>query len=233
MSAVDRRQLKAIAIQLRLEDRLSYNEITGKIGVAKSTLHEWLKDFPLSPEEKYAKWQSKVGNRNKRLKLIYPPVVQRERTSDCESEGREFESLQVDHHDTNRTGDISVSMLIARLLRVGYEVFLPFGSHQRYDLLIEKNGIYSRVQVKSGRIKKGTVEFNGYSISYKVSLDKRGSRRYTKEEIDYFAIYCAANDKAYLVPIEDVTGKVGTLRIEPMPHTNGIRRIRWAVMYEI
>ncbi len=43
-------ELKQQAIQLRKEKELSYNAIRAELGVAKSTLHEWLENFPLSRE---------------------------------------------------------------------------------------------------------------------------------------------------------------------------------------
>jgi transposase-like protein len=53
-------ELKQEAIRLRVEEELSYDAIRKKLGVAKSTLHEWLKHFPLSRERilelKRANW---------------------------------------------------------------------------------------------------------------------------------------------------------------------------------
>jgi hypothetical protein len=43
-------KLKQKAIHLRNQKHYSYNAILAQIPVAKSTLHEWLKDFPLSKE---------------------------------------------------------------------------------------------------------------------------------------------------------------------------------------
>jgi transposase-like protein len=52
--------LKQEAIRLRTEEELSYDAIRKKLGVPKSTLHEWLKHFPLSRERilelKRANW---------------------------------------------------------------------------------------------------------------------------------------------------------------------------------
>lgn len=45
-----RKELKAKAIQLRVENNLSYSAILAQIPVAKSTLSGWLKNFPLSKE---------------------------------------------------------------------------------------------------------------------------------------------------------------------------------------
>lgn len=45
------KELKEKAIKLRLEQGLSYGEILAEVPVAKSTLSEWLKYFPLSEEK--------------------------------------------------------------------------------------------------------------------------------------------------------------------------------------
>lgn len=42
--------LKQEAVRLRTEEELSYDAIQKKLGVPKSTLHGWLKNFPLSRE---------------------------------------------------------------------------------------------------------------------------------------------------------------------------------------
>lgn len=45
------KELKAKAIKLRLENSLSYSAILAQVPVAKSTLSEWLRHFPLSEEK--------------------------------------------------------------------------------------------------------------------------------------------------------------------------------------
>lgn len=44
-------QLREKAIKLRLDEELSYSAIQKRLGVPKSTLSYWLKDFPLSEEK--------------------------------------------------------------------------------------------------------------------------------------------------------------------------------------
>ena len=73
------------------------------------------------------------------------------------------------------------------LVAAGYRVAIPFGEDQRYDLIIEKDNVLSRVQVKTGRLRKGVVMFNCSS-----SHAHRGGvacRVYTGE-IEYFGVYC-------------------------------------------
>jgi len=45
------KELKAKAIKLRIENNLSYSAILAQIPVAKSTISEWLRHFPLSEEQ--------------------------------------------------------------------------------------------------------------------------------------------------------------------------------------
>jgi hypothetical protein len=47
-----------------------------------------------------------------------------------------------------------------------------------------------------------------------------------------FGVYCRANDKAYLVPVEHIGKRLGSLRIERTLN-NQAQRIRWAGEYEI
>lgn len=44
------KKLRNKAVQLRLEEELSYSEIKKRLGVPKSTLSYWLRDYPLSEE---------------------------------------------------------------------------------------------------------------------------------------------------------------------------------------
>lgn len=50
--------------------------------------------------------------------------------------------------NTKERGDIAVGRAIAHYIQHGYEVCLPIGDKRAYDLVIEKDGILARVQVK-------------------------------------------------------------------------------------
>ena len=65
--------------------------------------------------------------------------------------------------DTKSVGDLSEMLLAGKLALAGYGVAFPLGENQRYDLIIEKNEVLSRVQVKTGRLRNGVVRFNCYS----------------------------------------------------------------------
>lgn len=129
--------------------------------------------------------------------------------------------------NTKRVGDISELRVMHDLVRAGYFVSIPFGEDHRYDIVIEKDGIFSRVQVKTGRLRKGVVIFNCYS-----SHTHRGGtacRMYT-DDIDFFGVYCRQLDSTYLIPIGELPVTVGMLRTEPARNGQW-RKLRWAEQY--
>jgi hypothetical protein len=53
--------------------------------------------------------------------------------------------------DIKTIGELSEIIVAAELAKAGYGVAFPMGENRRYDLIIEKDGVLSRVQVKTGR----------------------------------------------------------------------------------
>src|SRR6266545_578658 len=54
--------------------------------------------------------------------------------------------------------------ILAELVRRGYQVLIPFGTNQRYDLVLDMDGEFVRAQCKTGRLRKGCVLFNTQSV---------------------------------------------------------------------
>ncbi|MEO6835636.1 MAG: group I intron-associated PD-(D/E)XK endonuclease [Candidatus Tumulicola sp.] len=115
--------------------------------------------------------------------------------------------------DTKSIGDRSEMEAMVALARAGYIVSAPFGENSRYDLIIDKDGILSRVQVKTGRLRNG-VSCRSYA-----------------GEIEYFAVYCPGGDSVYLIPISEIAIG-GTLRVDPTRNGQE-KRIRWASEYAL
>ena len=128
--------------------------------------------------------------------------------------------------NTKRIGDLSEIMVLGALIRAGYYVSIPFGEDHRYDLIAEKDDVLYKVQVKSGRLRKGAILFACYSSH---SHRGGGMRRYTGE-IDMFGVYCADVDAVYLIPAEDVTAWSWSLRVES-PKNGQTKKVRWASRY--
>jgi hypothetical protein len=67
-------------------------------------------------------------------------------------------------YDPNRIGAITQARVAAALVEAGKGVFLPFADVPRYDLLMEDEGRFFRVQCKTGHILGGAVRFPTQSL---------------------------------------------------------------------
>lgn len=128
----------------------------------------------------------------------------------------------------NDIGERAQGIILAEVMKYGYTVLIPFGEGRRYDMVIEKDCQFSWLQCKAGRYENGVVKFNACSVNWW----NKTKKKYTREEIDYFAVYCEYTKKVYLVPVEDVGIDQGYLRVEPTAN-NQAKGVRWAEDYEI
>lgn len=133
---------------------------------------------------------------------------------------------------TNSIGEISESAIITRFLQLGYGVYAPFGGKQRYDLVVEdREGQFWRVQCKTARIQdnSSTIVFDTANHNY--ALKNKQWKPY-RGQCDYFAVYCAALNKIYLLPVDQVGMVSARLRLVPAKN-NQEKNIRWAKNYEL
>jgi PD-(D/E)XK endonuclease len=112
--------------------------------------------------------------------------------------------------------------ILAELVRRGYHVLIPFGTNQRYDLVLDVNGEFVRAQCKKGRLRNGVIRFPARSTR----TNSRGTyfRGYSGQ-IEIFLVHCPDTNQIYAVPVDDVPATDGWLRVDPT--RNGQReRIR-------
>jgi len=111
---------------------------------------------------------------------------------------------------TKQKGDIAEAFVTYLLKENGFNVLLPWGEDNRYDLVAEKNGVFKRIQVKYATPSNGTVEVrirscNNYNILH-----------YSPRDIDIIAVYSPGQKKVYFVPLKDVKNRsLCKLRLEP------------------
>ena len=137
-------------------------------------------------------------------------------------------------YDPNLIGAITQAKVTAALVAAGKCVLTPVVNVRPYDLVIEDDGRFSRVQCKTGRLFRGAVLFRTHRL--------RAARRETgwvrritdyTGAVDFFGVYCPDNEGVYLVPISEVTThQVCCLRVEAA-RNNQNKRIRWAKEYEV
>jgi glucose dehydrogenase len=131
-----------------------------------------------------------------------------------------------DKRDTKRTGDISEAMVLAALVRCGYTVAIPFGENQRWDAVIERDNVLARVQIKTGRLRKGVIIYNACSSH----AHRNGRTRNYFGQVEYFGVYCPELEQSFLVPIEHATATYCSLRVD-VTKNGQAKRLRWAHHY--
>jgi hypothetical protein len=89
--------------------------------------------------------------------------------------------------NTSHIGEISRTQIIAALARRRKRLLIPLADHLRYDLVIDDEGMFLRVQCKTGRLINGAVRFLTCSID---SRNKMGItiRRSYLGEIEFFGV---------------------------------------------
>ena len=92
-------------------------------------------------------------------------------------------------------GERSEAIILAALLRAGYNPLLPaFTDNQRYDFVLDMgDGRFLRVQAKTGRLleAEGIIVF---PTSSSQTHRGRGRQDY-RGQADYFAVYCPDLDR--------------------------------------
>jgi PD-(D/E)XK endonuclease len=128
-------------------------------------------------------------------------------------------------------GTQTEAVVLSVLAKAGYTVLMPFGP-TRYDLAIDARdgtGIKT-VQCKTGRILKGCIVWSTCSVHTQtyVKTDYRG-------QADFFAVWCPAyGEDVYLVPVDEVGLREGSLRINPLKRPGELNKeCRWADKYKV
>ena len=99
--------------------------------------------------------------------------------------------MQIRHHKAR--GEWAELRFMTRATEQGLRVTKPWGDNTPYDLAVETNGRFLRVQVKCTHFRRGR--------SYKCHLDSNG-HAYTAAQIDFIAAYVIPTDTWYILPIQ-------------------------------
>jgi hypothetical protein len=108
-------------------------------------------------------------------------------------------------------GEWAELRFMARAAEEGFRVSKPWGDSARYDFAVEENGRFLRIQVKSSIHRNGT----GYKCSIQPTGPNSSSRRYTSEQVDFFAAYLIPEDAWYILPAEIAENRAGQFKLSP------------------
>jgi hypothetical protein len=119
------------------------------------------------------------------------------------------------------------AVITAELLRRGVRVLVPCGFNHRYDLVLDMDGEFVRVQCKTGRLRKGAVHFNSESVR---SNTKTAISRPYDGDAEIFLVHCPETDEIYAVPVAEAPKRGVTLRVDPTANSQS-EGVRWASDY--
>lgn len=114
---------------------------------------------------------------------------------------------------TKQKGDIAEAFVTYLLKQNGFNVLIPWGEDNRYDLVTEKDGVFKRVQVKYITPKNGTLNVsirssNNYNIIH-----------YSPKDVDIIAAYYPRKNKVYIIPLNS-TRNISSCRLRLRPTKN-------------
>lgn len=129
---------------------------------------------------------------------------------------------------SNSKGSIGQAFIVAHLLENDYNVLVPVQDGLPYDLVIERQGQYRRLQCKYRKADKGAIKVPKRNNDYRGV----GTTVYSQENIDGFAVFCPDNRQIYYVPVLelDAISKNLCLRIEA-PKNQQVKGVRNAADY--
>ena len=126
-------------------------------------------------------------------------------------------------------GQKSEAIVMVELVRRNITVLQPFGDSERYDLVVDSNDDFHRLQVKTARIYDGRIVIELRSTG--VNAHSTEHTPYTEDEIDFFAGYCFERDETYIIPVEETGNTKMTLRFEEADRH--YPKINWADNYKL
>lgn len=172
---------------------MSLGDISKQTGVAKSTLSGWLKNYPISEDER---------KRSRNLKLAKRKTAKEIRSDRKKS--KYYEWIKEEDLSRLRKAKIAESAVLFRLCLLGYS---PFGSvfdGDRTDWLVEVGNEIIKMQVKYLKTESRYGQ-KFFSLTCIDGNSKSGKRRtYTKDEVDLFVGYDLEIDAAYVWSWDDV-----------------------------
>lgn len=104
-------------------------------------------------------------------------------------------------------GDISKAFVTAMLIKEGYVVLDPISENSRYDLVIDTEKGFIKIQIKTIYYKNDKKVYEMVCYSTTRRNKKHIKTKYTEEEVDFIIGYNPDNNEAYTFPIKDIDGR--------------------------
>jgi len=125
---------------------------------------------------------------------------------------------------TKHRGEWAEMQFLARASQHGLIVSKPWGESARYDFLVDFRGSVNRVQVKSCSVPMANGRYKFQLGKRTLKNDEWWLKQYSKQQIDFFALYIPPEDLWYIVPVQ-VRG-AGSATVDPRSGMNCYAKYR-------
>lgn len=124
--------------------------------------------------------------------------------------------------------NIGESIAISEFTRYHIQAFIPFGHNTPIDLIIALNNRLIRIQCKTT-----FKTINNEYMKFNLTRDTRAYKhlKYTKEEIDYFFLYCIENNFRGLISVNEADSTDMIIRLS-RPKNNQIKFVKMFYEYD-
>ena len=128
-------------------------------------------------------------------------------------------------------GDLAELMVAADLRRRGHKIAIPYGEDWDYDLIVCRDGVLERVQVKHTRSDGRVINVKCFSHSL-TNGKVRSTKRYTATTVDWVAVFDATTERCYYVPARELGTGRSMISLRLQPSLSGrLLGIHWAEDY--
>jgi hypothetical protein len=135
---------------------------------------------------------------------------------------------------TQQKGLLTELRCIEDITTLGYQCLRPLNDSSKYDVVVDINGKFIRIQCKTAKWSTDTIEehtaFEIATYAMTTNTQRNTRHKYSADEIDYF--YTWFNGQGYLVSIQEATGSTFRWRYE-YPKSNQKQGIHIADNYKI
>ena len=185
--------VKEEAITLRKQG-LSLRDISSRLSVAKGTLSGWLKNVPLTPEQRSSLLSR--PNSYHTPKKFRGEQSALSKLAGCSTLSREG------------TGRVAEAAVLLRATVLGLEVYGCVFDGDKADWLVRvPSGKIAKIQVKATRVPVLGLP----TVSLTCSKGHNGKRRYMDGEFDFIVGYDLFTDTAFVYGLGDVAGNQTTV----------------------
>jgi hypothetical protein len=128
-------------------------------------------------------------------------------------------------------GDLAELKIACDLIQRGYQIAIPYGEDSDFDLVLIRDGMLERVQVKYCTSSDGVIPVRCRSHSLTNGKIRR-TKYYTAEIIDWLAIFDGITDRCFYLPAAELGSGRSVLHLRLTPPRNGqLAAIRYAEDY--